>query len=206
MSRTRLFLRGLGAFVLLVFLAAAYTPLVNRAYARMTPPPMLLPADAIVVLGAGVSRDGVLGDNSLRRALHGILLYRRGLAPLVIFLGPRTRGGPVEAEVRARLARALAIPAESILALSSAETTRDEARVVKDVLEARGLRRILLVTGGPHMPRARALFLREGMEVLAAPDDEVSVEARRPEERLSLARYLLQEALARAYYRMAGYL
>lgn len=206
MTRLRLALRVLGAFTLLLFGAAAYTPLPNLVYARMMPPAPLERTDAIVVLGAGISADGVLGDHSLRRALHGILLYRRGLAPLVIFLGPTHPRGPVEAEVRARLARDLGLPPGSILALAPARTTRDEARVVRDVLAPRGLRKVLLVTGGPHMPRARALFVREGLDVVAAPDDEVTAAGERPEPRLVLARYLLQEAVARLYHRLAGYL
>ena len=206
MTRTRLALRVLGAATLSSFVAAAYTPLPNVLYARLHPPAALERADAIVVLGAGVGADGVLGDHSLRRALHGILLHRRGLAPLVIFLGPKHRRGPVEAEVRAHLARDLGLPPEAIVALAPARTTRDEARVVRETLVPRGLRKVLLVTGGPHMPRARALFEREGLEVVPAPDDEVTGVGNRPESRLGVARYLLQEAVARLYHRLAGYL
>jgi uncharacterized SAM-binding protein YcdF (DUF218 family) len=206
MTRVRLGLRVLGAASLALFALAAYTPLPNRIYAVVTPTAPLGHADAIVVLGAGIGADGVLGDHSLRRALHGILLHRRGLAPLVIFLGPAHREGPVEAEVRAQLARELGVPADAILALPPGRTTRDEARVVRDVLVPRGLRTVLLVTGGPHMPRARALFERSGLTVVAAPDDEVTGAAERPEDRIALARYLLQEAVARLYHRVAGYL
>jgi uncharacterized SAM-binding protein YcdF (DUF218 family) len=206
MTKTRLALRLLGAVTLLLFGAAAYTPLPNLIYARLAPPAALEPADAIVVLGAGVGADGVLSNHSLRRALHGILLYRRGLAPLVIFLGPTHRRGAVEADVRARLARELGIPADAILALAPGRTTRDEARVVREVLVARGLRKVLLVTGGPHLPRARALFEREGLQVVTAADDEVTGAGERPEPRLALARYLLEEAVARLYHRLAGYL
>jgi uncharacterized SAM-binding protein YcdF (DUF218 family) len=184
----------------------AYTPLANRLYDRMVPPTRLEHADAVVVLGAGIDSDGVLGDHSLRRALHGIRLHRQGLAPLLVLLGPQHPSGPVEAEVRARLARELGTPSSAILVLPPGRTTREEARVVHEVLAARGLRKVLLVTGGPHMLRARLLFERAGLQVVAAPDDEVTGAAARPEGRVALARYLLQEALARGYHVLAGYL
>ncbi len=199
-------LRVVGAGTLIVFALVAYTPFVSRLYERMVAPAHLQPAEAVVVLGAGVGRDGVLGDNSLRRALHGILLYRQGLAPLVIMLGPRHPAGSVEAEVRARLARDLGLPPSAVLALSRGETTREEAIVVQRELAARGLHRVLLVTGGPHMRRARALFEKAGLHVVEAPDDEVTAAVPRPEDRLALGRYLLQEAVARTYYKWAGYL
>jgi uncharacterized SAM-binding protein YcdF (DUF218 family) len=206
MTFSRVCLRVLGAATLLLFALAAYTPLTNRLYACMTPPATLQRADAIVVLGAGIGADGVLSDHSLRRALYGILLYRRGLAPLVIFLGPAHPQGPVEAEVRGQLARELGVPADAILTLAPARTTRDEALVVRDVLAPRGLGRVLLVTGGPHMPRAGSLFEHAGLVVVAAPDDEVTGGVERPEDRMALGRYLLQEAVARIYHRLAGYL
>jgi uncharacterized SAM-binding protein YcdF (DUF218 family) len=68
------------------------------------------------------------------------------------------------------------------------------------------MRRILLVTGSEHMPRATALFRRAGFDVVESPVEEMSPTDGRPQERLELARVLLRELLARAYYRAAGYL
>jgi hypothetical protein len=56
----------------------------------LSKPPHLEFADAIVVLGAeGVRGNGTLSDASLRRALHGVDLYRRGLAKTIVFTGPQ---------------------------------------------------------------------------------------------------------------------
>ena len=60
------------------------------------------------------------------------------------------------------------------------------------------------MTGLDHMPRARRMFEREGMVVAAAPVLEDSLRSEQPQARLALARAVAQEALARAYYRMAG--
>lgn len=57
----------------------------------------------------------MLSTSSLRRALHGITLHRKGLAPLLVFLGPARGAGLVEAEIRAELARELGVSPAAIL-------------------------------------------------------------------------------------------
>jgi uncharacterized SAM-binding protein YcdF (DUF218 family) len=136
-----------------------------------------------------------------------MVLHRKGLAPLLLLSGPGRGEGPAEAEVRAELARALGLSPEVILTESEAQTTREEAVKSGALLREKGVGRILLVTGSHHMlSRAQRLFERAGFEVLAAPTDEVSSEASSPEGRLRLMRQILQELLARFYYRVAGYL
>lgn len=197
--------RLLGAGCLLGFAATAFTPLAGALRERMTASPSVGPAEAIVVLAASVDSRGVLHSSSMRRAVHGMLLYRRGLAPLLVFLGPSHGGGPAEADLRAGLARELGVPPSAILTESRARTTREEAQRTRDLLEPRGIRRILLVTGSHHMPRALSVFRRVGFEALPAPLDELSG-LDRPGGRLYFLGGLLQEALARLYYRAAGYL
>lgn len=198
--------RLLGLAGVVLFLAAAFTPLPNLLIRLLGTPAHLEPAGAVVVLGAGVEPNGVLGDTSMRRALNGMVLHRKGLAPLLLFSGPGRGEGPAEAEVRAEMARALGIGPEVILTESEAQTTREEADNSGAILRERGVGRILLVTGAHHMARAQRLFERAGFEVLAAPTDEVSSLTSSPEGRLRLMRRILQELLARFYYRAAGYL
>lgn len=200
------FCRLLGFFGVAFFFISAFTPVPNILSHRLSPPSQLERADAIVVLGAGAWPDGVLSDSSMRRALHGMLLYRQGLAPLLVFLGPGSDEGPAEAEIRAQLARELGISPAAILTEAAVWTTRDEALRTGALLQARGLQKILLVTEAHHMKRARALFDQAGFKVLAAPVQEVSSDADSPEGRLQLMRRILQEFLAYAYNWAAGYL
>jgi uncharacterized SAM-binding protein YcdF (DUF218 family) len=158
------------------------------------------------VLAAAVDPEGVLNNSSFRRAVHGVILQRKGLAPLLIFSGPPRNFGPAEARVRAELARDLGIPPEMILTETQARTTREEAVRLGELLRSRGARSIFLVTDSQHMPRARALFGRAGVEVFPSEADDVSRAAVDPEGRLRLMRRLAQEILARLYYRLAGYL
>lgn len=197
----RVALRWIGAAGLAGLAVLAFTPLAARFAERMVPDHELPHADAIVVLGSGVMPEGELNDNSLRRTIHGIRLQRRGLAPRLILLGPEYQGA-VEAEVRARYAVDLGVPAAAVVVEPGGLSTRDEARLVARRLGAE--RSILLVTGLNHMPRARRVFEGAGLTVAGAPVLEDSARTARPQARLALARALAQEMLARAYYRLAG--
>jgi len=196
----------LGALTLTAFALLAYTPLIGAISQRLDAVPDPGPADAIVVLGAGSARDGVLSSSSLRRFVGGLLLYRRGLAPRLILMGPTYQGSPIEAETRAAIARELGIPASAIVVEGGGLTTRQEAELAAARVRTLGGRRVLLVTSAQHMHRARRFFERAGLEVVPAPVIEVSPRAESPDGRLELARLVIQEALARLYYRVIGQL
>ncbi len=195
-------IRLLGLLAVAFFFAVAFTPLPNRLHRVFASPARLGPADAIVVLGAGAA-DDYLSERSLRRAVHGMRLFQRGLAPVLVLHGPAGGTGPPEAATRAVLARDLGVPAEAII-VTGGLTTRDEARQSWPELSRAGRTRILLVTGSHHMWRARAMFERQGFTVLPAPVEEVAAEGVHPELRLAMARSLLQEGMARLVYRLAG--
>jgi uncharacterized SAM-binding protein YcdF (DUF218 family) len=196
--------RIVGAAVLLLVAVAGLTPTANRLAARYAEPEQLAPSDAIVVLGGDLTPDGWLDTAGSRRLLHGILLYHRGLAPLLVLSGGPPRRGPGEAEVRERIAREMGVPPGSTLAVVGANTTREEAVLVGAALRARGVRSILLVSGPFHLVRARAVFARQGLEVRAAPVEDVALEAEKPGSRLVLARALAQEVAGWLYYRLVG--
>jgi uncharacterized SAM-binding protein YcdF (DUF218 family) len=205
-------IRLLGIGGLAVVLAAAFTPLPNALNAWMAGPPRLEPAQAIVVLGrGGVDADGVLSNPSLRRTLHGIDLYQRGLAPILVFSGspadtPHLASEPsdsaTEAVARAQLARGLGVPKTAVMLAPGGRTTHGEAAQVRALLEPRGLRRILLVADPVDMPRTHATFTRAGFEVLAAPTRASG--SSDPEARLSLFRDLCIELAGWVYYGLTG--
>ncbi len=199
-------LQALGLAAVLLFATAAFTPIPGALARRLAVASRPGPAQAIVVLGSGIYPDGLLDSESLRRALEGILLYRSHLAPLLVLLGPRHEGSPSEASVRAELARRLGVGADGILTLDDALTTRDEAGKVAALLGPRGVRRLLLVTDPQHLARAVPLFERVGFEVAPIAAENLSPSAEGPQAHLELAREVLMELVARAYYRLAGYL
>lgn len=201
--RVLLRILGLGGFTF-VFLSA-FTPLPNvliRHLAVFSEPES---TQGIVVLGGGLEPSGLLNDKSLRSAIHGITLYREGLAPVLVFLGEPNERGVVEAEVRTRLARTLGVPREQILTETKAKTTQEEAFYVATLLRPMGVRTILLVTDSLHMSRARTVFQQAGLEVHPAPVGVPSVLVSGPEGRLQAMRLILRELIARFYYWLAVY-
>ena len=197
--------RLLGGAGIAFFITSAFTPLAHFLDKWTAPPSQIQPSDAIVVLGAAVSRGGILSAESVLRTDRGIALYQQGLAPLIVFLGRGEEGGPTEADARATIARLKGIPPEAILTEPRAHTTREEALLVKALLQPRGVRTILLVTNSAHLLKARPLFERAGVEVRAALSDDFT-DPGAPEQRLALMRSVVEELLGWAYYRIAGYL
>jgi uncharacterized SAM-binding protein YcdF (DUF218 family) len=196
--------RILGAAVLAAFAVVTLTPVPTYLALRYAAEPRLGPANAIVVLGGGLVK-GSLADASIRRAVEGIRLLRLGLAPVILFTGEPSADGPSEPEVRAQLARELGVPPDAILT-ATANTTREEARAAAALLQPRGARTVLLVTGALHLVRAQGTFERVGFEVLPAPAEPAVTVGEGAAERFMMARQLVHEAVARGYYRLAGYL
>jgi uncharacterized SAM-binding protein YcdF (DUF218 family) len=137
-------------------------------------------ADAIVVLGGVVEAavpperpDPNLGA-AADRIWHAARLYRAGKAPRILAVGGNLPWSGVErpeSSVMAELLQELGVPAAAILQESSSRTTRENRDRSLPMLQALGVRRILLVTSALHMPRALALFRATGLEVVPAPTD-----------------------------------
>lgn len=201
------FLRLLGALVIVSFALGAFSPLANLVAALVAVPADGGKADAIVVLGGGAEwPHGELSSTALHRTMHGIRLYRKGLAPLLVFSGGQGRAHPSPSALRRTLALTCSVPPEAIITDEGATTTRDEAIRVADLLRPRGVTSILLVTDPYHIVRARRLFERAGFAVRPAPANDLPDPAETPETRLALLSRAMQEILAIAYYRLAGYI
>jgi uncharacterized SAM-binding protein YcdF (DUF218 family) len=195
--------RAAGWVGLAVFAVATLTPITRWLHPRLLEPAGSGPCDAIVVLGASVSPDGVLDAASLRRAVAGTVAHRLGQAPTLVFLGPR-RDTVVEAEIRAELARALGTPSGTYLTESRGLTTQQEAERSAQLLLPRAASRIALVTGEYHMWRAKRVFERAGFEVSALPVRELPVGSSRPGDRLEVLERQAVECAARGLYRLRG--
>ena len=198
---------ALGTASVTVALMLMFTPVADAINRQFALRPRIDPADAIVVLGAsGVRGDGSLGNDSLRRTMKGIDLYRQGLAPVIVLSGGANERGQVEADVRSRLAVASGVPERAIVTETAARTTREEAANIAATLAPKGTRTILLVVDLQGTRRASALFEQRGLRVLPAPTGDPDGETLAPEHRLRLARDLAVELTAWSYYRLAGHL
>jgi uncharacterized SAM-binding protein YcdF (DUF218 family) len=202
-----LLLRLLGGGVLIALVLTGFSPLPNLVAALVAVPAAPGTADAIVVLGGGGEwPHGELSSTALHRTIHGISLYREGLAPLLVLSGSQGRTLPSPSARRRALALACDVPDQAIVTDERANTTQEEAGWVASLLRPRGARTILLVTDPYHMVRARRLFEGAGFAVRPAPANDLPDPAESPQTRLALMIRATQEILAIVYYRVAGYI
>jgi uncharacterized SAM-binding protein YcdF (DUF218 family) len=201
MGRWEILIRSLGIFVLSLFLVITETPITRAITRKMAVPEKIRTADAIVVLGAGLSHQGQLREESLRRLLRGLQLYKTGFAPVLVVLGNSS-----EIELRAQISEGLGVPADAIAKIETNTTTREEASKSALYLAQRNGHRVLVVTEALHMRRAQSLFERAGLEVSPAVSSDYTQGFVFPADRLWLAMRLSQEFTAVLYYRAAGYI
>jgi uncharacterized SAM-binding protein YcdF (DUF218 family) len=145
-------------------------------------------ADAIVVLGGGVSTPSsprlyaeisAAGD----RVLHAARLFRAGKASWIIVSGGRGmvpgKDADSEAEAMRSVLIELGVPEDAVIAEEESRNTRENAISTKRILDSRGFKKILLVTSALHMPRAMKSFQSICPKVVPAPTD-FEVETERP--------------------------
>lgn len=179
-SRGGGFLWAFLAFILLYFCSTEFgaNALMEPLEARYPAfsPEELPKADAIVVLGGateGESRFGRGADfnHAADRLFTGAELYLRGMAPKIVLSGGSPKGHRSEAVMMAEKLRALGIPDAALILESESHTTYENAIQIAGILNAQGLKHILLVTSGAHMRRSVALFKSQGFQVTAVATD-----------------------------------
>lgn len=149
------------------------------------------PADAIVVLGARVLPDGRPSEDLLVRTNHGVDLYHRGLAPLLVCTGGYDGDRMAAAAVARRVALAAGVPEDRILLADGSMTTQEDAVQAARVLQERGLNDAIVVSHPLHLFRARLLFEQQGLTVRTSPTNS-DLSAIRPDWRIG---YDVREAL-----------
>jgi len=112
------------------------------------------PADAAVVLGAAVWGARV-SPVFKERINHAIDLYRKGRVRKLIFTGGEgNRGEPTESSAARDYALQLGIPVGDILIEEQSHTTYENILYAKQLADAYGLRKVLIVSDPLHMKRA----------------------------------------------------
>jgi uncharacterized SAM-binding protein YcdF (DUF218 family) len=165
----------------LLALWAASAPIVAAPFLRslqsdapLRPDAPLPEADAIVVLGAGVSREadefgGITVDRiGLERVRYAAVLQRRTGKPVMVCGGAGALGEAPVAELMARV-----LEAEYGIDVRWRETesadTAENARHAAELLAQSGLASAYVVTHAWHMPRARQAFAKTKLAIVAAP-------------------------------------
>ena len=190
----------------------AYTPLVRAAgdpLIRRDPVPQRV--DAIAALSAGLTPDGLVRGETLDRLLSGIELQRKGLAQSLMVSREHVRVAREVVTDSADLARIAGLTGSTpaIVFVDSVFTTRSEALQMKKIADARGWRRIAVVTSPLHSRRACATFEAVGFQVVCLPAElrGSGLDSRSiPEDRFRGFRSWLYETFATDSYRRRGWI
>lgn len=120
--------------------------------------------DVIVALGGATAPDGTLAPAVAARVQAAAELWKRGVAPRIIFTGRTGIGGPddppiTEAAAMARAVERVGVPREVVLLEENARDTVGNAWFVKrDFLDPNGWRSLRVVTSDFHLSRAAWVF------------------------------------------------
>ncbi|MEM9954423.1 MAG: YdcF family protein [Chloroflexota bacterium] len=122
-------------------------------------------ADAIVVLGAGLSRNGQPGYALTRRSSHAAELYHQGLADTIVCTGGIAEGQTrSEADGCRQVLLWHDVPASAILLEEGSASTEENALYAKPILEVNNLNSVIIVSDSYHVFRARYIFQTVGID------------------------------------------
>ena len=128
-----------------------------------------------MVLGSGGTPDAALSPTqrlshgSLWRCTQGVELWKQIPEAKLVFSSAGRPGYISQAEIYAEAARSWGVPDSVIRVVTTPLNTQEEARdFVASFPEAKA---VILVTSALHIPRAKKIFEKQGVEVIPAPSD-----------------------------------
>ncbi len=157
--------------ILLMASAALLVPIISAifiySYGQVD---RAMPADAIVILGAGTRRDGTPSYSYARRIRHALALYAQGYAPRLICTGGYTQRHPKsEGAACAEMLRAYGVPEGAIFYEEHSRSTEENALYTYQIMAENGWQSVLLVSDSYHLFRAEAMFRAHGLTVSSSP-------------------------------------
>ncbi len=128
-----------------------------------------LPADAAVVLGAGISGNQP-SPTFQERINHAIDLYQSKKVPFIIFTGGQGKGQQfTESDIAKAYAIQKGVPSENILCETKSRTTFENLVKVRKIIDDQGFRHILIVSDPLHMKRAMSMAEGLGIQASSSP-------------------------------------
>lgn len=204
MSAARQIAAVYGIALLIIF----YTPLTDWLARPLLSASDAGPSDAIILLSAWARVDGELNESGLRRAIAASRLYHAGIARTIVITGGRPMtpdaGDALDASVR--FLGELGVPRTSIIVEDQSPNTRGSAVNVARLARTRGWGRLVLVTDGTHMRRARLAFVHEGLHVSSEPTRTWIIDGDQPWIRLEKLDAIAHEYGGLLYYRARGWI
>jgi len=156
-------------------------------------------AEAIVVLGAA-QYNGRPSPVLEARLRHGLDLYRRALAPVIVVTGGRRTGDTfTEATAGYNWLRARGVPDDDILKEVQGRNTWESLAAVSRFLRSRGIDEVIMVSDSYHALRLREVSDEVGLTAHVSPAPGENDRSRRG------VRSVARETLAVAAGRIIGY-
>jgi uncharacterized SAM-binding protein YcdF (DUF218 family) len=157
------------------------------------------PSDAIVVLGAA-EYDGRPSPVLAARLDHAILLYEKGIAPVIVVTGGKEPGDRfTEAGASAAYLHKHAIPDRAILRETTGRTSWESLEAAARFLEDGDMKRVVLVSDPYHSARIKAIAHEVGLDAVTSPTRTSPIKG------MSAFKRLLGETLRVAAGRLFGY-
>lgn len=126
-------------------------------------------ADAIIVMGAA-QYQGRPSPVLRARLDHAVGLFAQGFAPRLVLTGGIAEGDTAsEAAVSRTYVLRAGVPDSSLLLENDGRTTSQSVRAVAQLLKARGMDRVIVVSDPFHVFRASVLARRHGLHVVTSP-------------------------------------
>jgi uncharacterized SAM-binding protein YcdF (DUF218 family) len=155
------------------------------------------PTDAIVVLGAA-EYAGRPSPIFRARLDHGLMLFHRGIAPMMITTGGHGEDPQFsEGGVGKKYLVEHGVPDPSIIAETQADNTDESTERVATIMQKNGMKSCVVVSDGYHIFRVKRMLGRYGVQVYGAPRPQP-----RPPSRLQRAALILREVLSYTLWRL----
>jgi uncharacterized SAM-binding protein YcdF (DUF218 family) len=134
------------------------------------------PVDAIIVMGAA-QYNGRPSPILRARLDEAFAAYREGVASLIVVTGGRQQGDQfTEAEASRDYLVERGVPAGSILLENDGHNSWQSIQGAADLLEARQLSKVLLVTDGFHLFRVKMMAKDLGLKPFGRPADDSPIQ------------------------------
>lgn len=147
---------------------------------RNLPPETMPQAEVIVLLGGGTEpkdypRPMAEVNSAGDRVLYAARLYHDGAAPVILVSGGNlafsSARGSTPSDDMLDILALTGVPEDAIWRQDRSQNTHDDAVLSAEMLKEKEITEVILVTSAMHMPRAKALFEKQGITVIPAPVD-----------------------------------
>ncbi len=168
------------------------------------------PADAAIVLGAAID-NGQPTPVFTQRLQHALALYTTRQVPLLVLTGGIGDGDTLaESEAARQFCLAHGVAADAIAIETASHSTRENLAQARQLLSARGAKRLLIVSDPLHMRRAIAEAHVLGLDAYPSPTPTTRYVGTASRTRFLLretyyyARFLLRHRLLQALFPSAA--